>query len=138
VAWQNARNYFYDLICVQTIKMEMARHYLTANGHHCAGKASIDEMAAGCAWVDQHLVEAQVNIRREVAPSERPSMNFSKRTRFVYTAENISTYANGLQFRTVLDQIRRVSLMRQLQSLGPEEREHLFAALSTSQSKQQN
>ena len=130
MAWQNARNYFYNLISVNTIKMQMARHYLAASGHHCASKASIEELAAGCAWVEQHLAQSKVPIRGDVNALERNSMEYSKRTRFAYTPEYIHAYANGHLFRDVLADIQKASLLKQVQSLGAEQRKQLIAALS--------
>jgi hypothetical protein len=110
--------------------MQMARQYLAASGHHCPEKATIDDLTTGCTWVDRHLAEVKVPIRRDVDSKHRPSMDFSKRTRYAYAPENIHEYANGYKFREVLAQTRRTSLLQQFQSLGKEQREQLIALLS--------
>uniref|UniRef100_A0A914I9B7 Acetyl-CoA carboxylase n=1 Tax=Globodera rostochiensis TaxID=31243 RepID=A0A914I9B7_GLORO len=98
VQWQDARNYMYELISVHAIKLQMARRYLEAIGHSSAN-TSVDELATGIRWVDEHLQRVNVQIRRALKTDPQ---NSSKRTRFVYFGDQISKYADGDEFRTVL------------------------------------
>lgn len=129
MAWQNSRNYIYELINAQAVKLQMARRYLEAKDHNPA-KISIDELTIGSRWVEEHLQQQNVLIRREVRADERSSEEYSKRTRFAYSANQISAYANGEQFRAVLAQIRRGSLLDRFNMLSKTERDQLLAALS--------
>uniref|UniRef100_A0A915N9U2 CoA carboxyltransferase C-terminal domain-containing protein n=1 Tax=Meloidogyne javanica TaxID=6303 RepID=A0A915N9U2_MELJA len=133
VAWQNTRNYFYNLLCVQSIKMEMAKNYLSAcsNTTNLSSSFTIDELEKGCKWVDEHLAETSILIRREINLKEKPSMDYSKRTRFEYFFEQIMEYSNGKEFLQVLEQIKADTLLKQLKLVtgNLEQRERFVAAL---------
>lgn len=136
VAWQNTRNYFYNLLCVQSIKMQMAKSYLAACSINSLTTTSnlsysIDDLEKGCKWVDEHLANYKIQIRRQVNPKDKPSMDFSKRTRFIYFFEQIMEYANGKEFQHVLEQIKADSLLKQLKLVtgNKEQRERFVAAL---------
>uniref|UniRef100_A0A183BK10 Acetyl-CoA carboxylase n=1 Tax=Globodera pallida TaxID=36090 RepID=A0A183BK10_GLOPA len=126
VPWQDARNYMYELISVHAIRLQMARRYLEAIGHSSAN-TSVDELATGIRWVDEHLQRVNVQIRRALKSDSQSS---SKRTRFVYFGDQISKYADGDEFRSVLAGIRQQSLLDQLTSLSKAERDQLLTALS--------
>ncbi|KAL3102143.1 hypothetical protein niasHS_003552 [Heterodera schachtii] len=129
VPWQNARNYMHGLISVHSTKLQMARRYLEAIGRGTTN-ISVDELAIGLQWVDEHLQKSDVQVRREVKPEERGTNNSSKRTRFFYFDEQISKYAEGDGLRKGLAEIRQKSLLERLTALSKEERDQLILALS--------
>lgn len=158
VSWQNSRNYFYDLFCVELAKMAMARRYLEAMGYNSA-KISIEDLNVGYEWVQRHLAEMSVSTSKSATPSSNPS----KRTRHEYNAEEVTAYANSSRFASVVHQIdiqrsknalisklddngtreavvedilsnstpdtRNAILLHQLQSLNPSDRKKLLSLL---------
>ncbi|KAI1717267.1 carboxyl transferase domain-containing protein [Ditylenchus destructor] len=101
VSWQNARNYFYELFCVELSKMSMARGYLDAMGYNSA-KISIEDLSVGYNWVNEHLAEMKVSTRKNVNPD---TMEYSKRRKFVYNADEVIAYSNSSKFCSVVRQL---------------------------------
>lgn len=101
VPWTEARNYFYELFRVEMAKMQMAREYLAANGKTEA--LSIEELAVGYRWIEEHLREREVVYQQLVR--EVTSGDEKRRRRYEYHAESILEYARSESFKRVLEQI---------------------------------